>query len=110
MKNLRTHNNHISIDLFSACMVVCVDGANIRYAEKYVSLQQTIKDRYAAFEVEYYGKDNDDYLIEQGYNNAISFDGSTSATLVQDKSILVNPSGTKDKTIPTGIRIMEQPQ
>jgi RHS repeat-associated protein len=44
-----------------------VDGANVKYAEKYVSLQQTIKDRYAAFEVEYYGKDNNDYVNGAGF-------------------------------------------
>jgi RHS repeat-associated protein len=44
-----------------------VDGANVKYAEKYLSLQQTIKDRYAAFKVEYYGKDNDDYVNGQGF-------------------------------------------
>ncbi|GHT17526.1 hypothetical protein FACS189429_1800 [Bacteroidia bacterium] len=44
-----------------------VDGANVQYANKYTALQQTIKDRYAAFEVEYYGKDNDDYVNGQGF-------------------------------------------
>ncbi|GHT17495.1 hypothetical protein FACS189429_1700 [Bacteroidia bacterium] len=44
-----------------------VDGANVQYANKYSALQQTIKDRYAAFEVEYYGKDNDDYVNGQGF-------------------------------------------
>jgi RHS repeat-associated protein len=44
-----------------------VDGANVKYAEKYLSLQQTIKDRYAKFEVPYLGKDNDDYVNGQGF-------------------------------------------
>ncbi|GHV45005.1 hypothetical protein FACS1894180_7040 [Bacteroidia bacterium] len=44
-----------------------VDGANVQYTNKYTALQQTIKDRYAAFEVEYYGKDNDDYVNGQGF-------------------------------------------
>ncbi|GHT17488.1 hypothetical protein FACS189429_1680 [Bacteroidia bacterium] len=44
-----------------------VDGANVQYANKYSALQQTIKDRYAAFEVEYYGKDNDDYVNGAGF-------------------------------------------
>jgi RHS repeat-associated protein len=44
-----------------------VDGASVKYAEKYLSLQQTIKDRYAKFNVEYYGKDNDDYVNGQGF-------------------------------------------
>jgi RHS repeat-associated protein len=44
-----------------------VDGASVKYAEKYLSLQQTIKDRYAMFEVPYLGKDNDDYVNGQGF-------------------------------------------
>ncbi|GHT17505.1 hypothetical protein FACS189429_1740 [Bacteroidia bacterium] len=44
-----------------------VDGASINYGNKYSALQQTIKDRYAKFEVEYYGKDNDDYVNGQGF-------------------------------------------
>ncbi|GHT17500.1 hypothetical protein FACS189429_1720 [Bacteroidia bacterium] len=44
-----------------------VDGANVQYANKYSALQQTIKDRYAKFEVEYYGKDNDDYVNGAGF-------------------------------------------
>jgi RHS repeat-associated protein len=44
-----------------------VDGASIAYANKYSALQQTIKDRYAKFNVEYYGKDNDDYVNGQGF-------------------------------------------
>ncbi|MDL2303304.1 hypothetical protein LJC28_02800 [Dysgonomonas sp. OttesenSCG-928-D17] len=30
-------------------------------------MQQTIKDRYAAFEVPYHGKDNDDYVNGMGF-------------------------------------------
>jgi RHS repeat-associated protein len=44
-----------------------VDGANVDYAGKYDSLQQTIKDRYAAFEVPYHGTDNDDYVNGQDF-------------------------------------------
>jgi RHS repeat-associated protein len=44
-----------------------VDGAKVQYANKYTALQQTIKDRYAKFEVEYYGKDNDDYVNGAGF-------------------------------------------
>jgi RHS repeat-associated protein len=44
-----------------------VDGASVDYDSKYSALQQTIKDRYAAFKVEYYGKDNDDYVNGQGF-------------------------------------------
>ncbi|GHV15291.1 hypothetical protein FACS1894169_06230 [Bacteroidia bacterium] len=44
-----------------------VDGAKVDYATKYTALQQTIKDRYGKFEVEYLGKDNDDYVNGQGF-------------------------------------------
>jgi len=43
------------------------EGASIDYAGKYAASQQTIKDRYAAFEVGYNGKDNDDYVNGQGF-------------------------------------------
>jgi len=42
-------------------------------------------------------------LISKGYDNVISFDGSTSATLVKDDEIIVEPSYKKDGTIPSGI-------
>lgn len=45
-----------------------------------------------------------DYLIGLGYDNAISFDGSTSATMVKDKNIKVQPSSVKDNTIPSGVK------
>jgi RHS repeat-associated protein len=44
-----------------------VDGASIDFAEKYRQSQQTIKDRYADFEVPYNGKDNDDYVNGGGF-------------------------------------------
>ncbi|MDH6310596.1 RHS repeat-associated protein [Dysgonomonas sp. PFB1-18] len=44
-----------------------VDGAKVDYKTKYQALQQTIKDRYAAFEVPYHGKDNDDYVNGSGF-------------------------------------------
>jgi RHS repeat-associated protein len=44
-----------------------VDGALVDYKGKYEALQQTIKDRYAIFEVPYLGKDNDDYVNGQGF-------------------------------------------
>ena len=43
-----------------------------------------------------------DSLINQGFDNALSFDGSNSATLVQDGNVLVQPATTKDNTIPSG--------
>lgn len=45
-----------------------------------------------------------DKLISQGYDNILSFDGSTSSSLIHGPNILVNPSERKDNTIPTGIR------
>ncbi|WP_370457715.1 RHS repeat domain-containing protein, partial [Dysgonomonas sp. ZJ709] len=44
-----------------------VDGAKVDYKAKYQQSQQTIKDRYAYFEVPYYGKDNDDYVNGGGF-------------------------------------------
>lgn len=49
-----------------------------------------------------------DYLAGQGYDNAISFDGSNSATLVQNQQILVTPGIEKNATIPSGITISEK--
>ncbi|WP_312393622.1 RHS repeat-associated core domain-containing protein [Chryseobacterium sp.] len=47
-----------------------------------------------------------DYLISKKFTNAISFDGSTSATLVQDGKIVVKPSDRKDNSIPVGLKII----
>jgi RHS repeat-associated protein len=44
-----------------------VDGATVDFAGKYTQSQQTIKDRYADFEVPYNGKDNDDYVNGGGF-------------------------------------------
>ena len=44
-----------------------VEGAKIDYAAKYKQSQQTIKDNYAHFEVEYNGIDNDDYVNGEGF-------------------------------------------
>jgi RHS repeat-associated protein len=46
---------------------VNVDSTLVDYKDKYQSSQQTIKDRYAIFEVPYLGKDNDDYVNGQGF-------------------------------------------
>ena len=46
-----------------------------------------------------------DYLISKKFTNAVSFDGSTSATLVQDGKIIVQPSERKDNSIPVGLKI-----
>jgi RHS repeat-associated protein len=44
-----------------------VDGASVDFANKYTQSQQTVKDRYADFEVPYNGKDNDDYVNGGGF-------------------------------------------
>lgn len=44
-----------------------------------------------------------DLLLKMGVENALSFDGSTSATLVKDNNVVVTPSSSKNATIPTGI-------
>ncbi|GHV14865.1 hypothetical protein FACS1894169_04660 [Bacteroidia bacterium] len=49
-----------------------------------------------------------EYLIERGYDNAISFDGSSSATLVKDQRVIVQPALEKDETIPIGLTISEK--
>lgn len=46
-----------------------------------------------------------DHLIGLGYDNAISFDGSNSATLVQDKTVVVEPGSKKNNTIPSGVTL-----
>jgi len=45
-----------------------------------------------------------DELASKGYDNAISFDGSSSATLVKDDKTLVTPAGYKDNSIPSGVQ------
>jgi RHS repeat-associated protein len=44
-----------------------VDGAKVDYKAKYKASQQAIRDNYAAFEVPYYGTDNDDYVNGQSF-------------------------------------------
>jgi RHS repeat-associated protein len=44
-----------------------VDGAGVDFAGKYIQSQQTIKDKYADFEVPYNGEDNDDYVNGGGF-------------------------------------------
>ena len=43
-----------------------------------------------------------DYIISKGFDNAISFDGSTSATLMSNNTVKVSPSERKNNSIPTG--------
>ena len=43
-----------------------------------------------------------DKLIEHGYDNALSFDGSDSATLVTDDEIVIEPASAKNRAIPSG--------
>ncbi len=51
-----------------------VEGSSVDYKGKYTASIQNIKDAYKAFDVPYYGKDNDDYVNGQGFccNNAKS--------------------------------------
>ena len=44
-----------------------MDGASVDFMGKYAQSQQTIKDRYAGFEVPYNGTDNDDYVNGGGF-------------------------------------------
>jgi RHS repeat-associated protein len=44
-----------------------VDGSSIDYAEKYKEVQETLKDKYADFQVPFNGKDNDDYVNGGGF-------------------------------------------
>ena len=48
-----------------------------------------------------------DYLFGLGYDNAISFDGSGSATLVQDQKVIVSPDWYRNLLMPTGIIVSE---
>ncbi len=43
-----------------------------------------------------------DYIISKGFDNAVSFDGSTSATLMSNNTVTVSPSERKNNSIPTG--------
>ena len=47
-------------------------------------------------------------LVKQGFDNVLSFDGSTSSCLIQDSKILVTPSDRKNNTIPSGITFSVQ--
>lgn len=44
-----------------------------------------------------------DKLIGEGYDNILSFDGSTSSALVKNETVVVNPAARKNNTAPTGI-------
>ena len=43
-----------------------------------------------------------DNLISQGYTSILSFDGSSSSTLIKDDKTLVQPAYYKNNTITTG--------
>ena len=45
-----------------------------------------------------------DSLVAMGASDALAWDGSTSATLVRDSTVVVAPSGPKNVTIPVGVR------
>ena len=44
-------------------------------------------------------------LIKAGYDNIMSFDGSNSATLVKDQTILTQPANYKNNTAPSGVQL-----
>ena len=44
-----------------------------------------------------------DELISKGYNSILSFDGSTSSTLVKDTTTVVAPDSRKNNSIPAGV-------
>lgn len=46
-------------------------------------------------------------LIAKGYTNAISYDGSTSATLLKDNQIINSPDNRKNNSIPVGAKVTE---
>jgi hypothetical protein len=46
-----------------------------------------------------------DNLIKQGYTAIVGFDGSTSSTVVRDKTTIVTPSALKNNTIPSGVTL-----
>ncbi|WP_350291583.1 DUF6443 domain-containing protein [uncultured Croceitalea sp.] len=48
-----------------------------------------------------------DHLKSKGYTNAISFDGSTSSTLVKDNKVINKPDKRKNNSIPVGAKINE---
>ena len=50
-----------------------------------------------------------DLLIRRGADDAVAFDGSTSASLVVDQTIVVSPSFYKNNTIPFGLTIRVTP-
>jgi exopolysaccharide biosynthesis protein len=48
-----------------------------------------------------------DKLAADGYDNALSFDGGSSSTLIKDGKTLVAPKWFKNNSIPTGLHVSE---
>ncbi len=46
-------------------------------------------------------------LISKGYDNALSYDGSTSATMVTNNNVIVSPAKNKNSTIPVGATFID---
>ena len=46
-----------------------------------------------------------EFLIRQGVDSALAFDGSNSTTLVVDSKIIVAPGFYKNNTIPFGLTV-----
>ncbi len=46
-----------------------------------------------------------DKLSKEGFDNVLGFDGSTSATLIQDGQVKTSPDTRKNSTIPSGVNV-----
>ena len=46
-----------------------------------------------------------DKLVKEGWDQIISLDGSSSATLVKDKQTLTKPANYKNNTAPSGLTL-----
>jgi RHS repeat-associated protein len=46
-----------------------------------------------------------DKLVNEGWDQILSFDGSSSATLVKDKQVLTKPANYKNNTAPSGLSL-----
>lgn len=73
-------------------------GFNSKTNEWVIVSQQNGQDGFTLDEIR-------DRLVKQGYNNILSFDGSTSSTLMEDGKPLVSPDKRKNSTIPSGLNL-----
>jgi len=73
-------------------------GFNSKNNEWIIVSQQDGKDGFTLDQIR-------DRLVQQGYNNILAFDGSTSSTLVENGKTLVSPDKRKNSTIPSGLNL-----